>query len=536
MTPHPFAFRSPWYVREREHAGLRDPRALRPAIQMYDSPRFAQQVTHDPRDSLAFTCDDKWSFPVPVAFPGTGSGRARFPTYRMCRTGLRKLYQPNHDRFYLVVAELFCDEPGLPRAGPHRDVTVGFAMRRRRLVVSGGRSSVRRLARDLMLDLLKQQHAGANLAARSAAVTPDADDLWWADQAARERFTEDHADLLQTVTAHVDSQSWLVDLATGAGRWAALADRTSAETEQTFPMWRLPDRTDTCAAANTRSLWFGLVPTYSADHWLDQDLPENRRLVPKLDDHAIYELVCSVTQPPAAGQEDCPPKVWWSAPTEPFRLAAPYDPEGTKNRRVSISAPDFRALAARAGQPAGPGGLAISTPPGSQMKFNPFDGIPKPGQGSMGDGGGVCTFAFELFFIVALFLFLMFLPIVVFVFQLWWMLALRFCFLRLDAQFTALGNFFIGAHANLLADLEADANAGPALDDILGIAPPPPDPPTNPPNPPVAAAALATSPDFKKHPKLVVDLVDAADPAKAAPPTPPLAATKPDDPLCPSPA
>ena len=115
MTPHPFAFRSPWYVREREHAGLRDPRALRPAIQMYDSPRFAQQVTHDPRDSLAFTCDDKWSFPVPVAFPGTGSGRARFPTYRMCRTGLRKLYQPNHNRFYLIVAELFCDEPGLPR-------------------------------------------------------------------------------------------------------------------------------------------------------------------------------------------------------------------------------------------------------------------------------------------------------------------------------------------------------------------------------------------------------------------------------------
>jgi hypothetical protein len=532
VTSHAFAFRSPWYVRERQHAGLRDPRALRPAIQMYDSPRFAQQVTHDPRDSLAFTCDDKWSFPVPVAFPGTGSGRARFPTYRMCRTGLRKLYQPNHERFYLVVAELFCDEPGLPRAGPHRDVTVGFAMRRRRLVVSGGRSSVRRLARDLMLDLLKQQHAGADLAARAAAVTPDADDLWWADQAARERFIEDHADLLQAVTAHVDSQSWLVDSATGDGRWAALADRASTETEQTFPMWRLPDRTDTCAAANTRSLWFGLVPTYSADHWLepDPDPAAKRRPVPKLDDHAIYELVCSVTQPPAAGQEDCPPKVWWSAPTEPFRLAAPYDPEGTKNRRVSISAPDFRALAARAGQPAGPGGLAISTPPGSQMKFNPFGGIPKPGQGSMGDGGGVCTFAFELFFIVALFLFLMFLPIVVFVFQLWWMLALRFCFPRLDAQFQALAQFFTGAHvdASLLSDLEADPGAGPALDDILGVAPPPG-------GAPVSSAALAASPDFIAHPRITNDLVSSTDPGLVQASTPPAAETKPDDPLCPKP-
>jgi hypothetical protein len=532
VTSHAFAFRSPWYVRERQHAGLRDPRALRPAIQMYDSPRFVQQVTSDPRDSLAFTHDDRWSFPVPVAFPGPGSGRKRFATFQMVRTRLRKLYQPSHDRFYLVVVELFCDEPGLPRAGPHRDVTVGFAMRRRHLAVSGGRSSVRRLARDLMLDLLKQQHPDVNLAARPAAVTPDVDDLWWGNQAARERFTEDHADLLQAVTAHVGSQSWLVDRVTGVARWAALADRTSTETEQTFPMWRLPDRTGTCAAANTRSLWFGLVPTYSADHWLDPDPAASGRPVPKLDDRAIYELVCSVTQPPAAGQEDCPPKVWWSAPTEPFRLAAPYDPLGTKNRRVSITAPDFRALAARAGQAAGPGGLAISTPPGSQMQFNPFSGIPKPGQGSMGGGGGVCTFAFELFFIVALFLFLMFLPIVVFAFQLWWMLALRFCLVRLDAQFQALGNFFIGAHVNLLADLEADANAGSALDDILGVAPPPPDPPANPPNPPVAAAALAVSPDFKNDPQLVVDLVSAADPTSAAPPTPPPAKTKPDDPLC----
>jgi hypothetical protein len=525
VTPHPFAFRAPWYVREREHVGLRNARALRPAIQMYDSPRFVQQVTNDPRDSLAFTPDDRWSFPVPVAFPGPGPGRARFATYQMVTTGLRKLYQPNHSRFYLVVVELFCDEPGLPRAGPHRDVTVRFAMRRRQLQVSGAPPSVRRLARELMLDLLRHQHAGLQLAPRAAAATPDVDDLWWADRAARERFSEDHADLLNAVTAHVDSQAWLVDSVTGAGRWTALADEEPTETEQTFPMWRLPDRPDVCPAANTRSLWFGLVPTYSADHWLDPDPAAGGRPVPKLDSQAIYELVCSVTQPPAAGQEQCPPKVWWSAPTEPFRLAAPYDPEGTKNRLVSISAPDFRALAARAGNPAGPGGLAITTPPGSQMQFNPFGGIPKPGQGSMGGSGGVCTFAFELFFIVALFLFFMFMPIVVFVFQLWWMLALRFCLLRLDTKFAALATFFAGAHVSLLADLEADANAGAALDDVLGV----PQPSGA---PPVAAAALAASPNFSADPTLTEDLVTASDPALVPTVTPLPAETKPDDPLC----
>lgn len=525
MTGHAFAFRAPWYVREREKIGLRDAKALRPAIQMYDSPRFVQQVTKDPRDSLRFTDDDRWSYPVPVPFPAAGSGRARFATYRTVRTGLRKLYQANHDRFYLIVAELFCDEPGLPRAGPHRDVTVSFVMRRRQMQVAGDQRSVRRLARELMLNLLEEQYPADKLAPKSGRDTVDVPDLWWADVAARERFTEDHADLLHAVTAHVDSESWLVDATTGQGRWAPLAQAAKTEAEQTFPMWRLPDRPDACPAANTRSLWFGLVPTYSADHWLDPgQAPAHRRPVPKLDDHAIYELACSVTQARPPGQEHCPPKIWWSQPTEPFRLAAAYDPDGTQNRRVSITVPDFRALAARAGRPPGRGGLAINTPPRSQLKFNPFGGVPTSGSGSIGGTGGVCTFAFELFFIVALFLFMMFLPIVVFAFQLWWMLALRFCFPRPTLQFQALHTFF--ASANMLGDLQAAtpqaARARTALDDILGVDMPQPG----------IVASLAASPDFAANHNLPKDLVRAVDPARVPRPTPPPTAAKPKDPLC----
>ena len=35
-------------------------------------------------------------------------------------------------------------------------------------------------------------------------------------------------------------------------------------------MWRLPPaEVDDCEAAHTRSLWFGVIPTFSPDHWVD---------------------------------------------------------------------------------------------------------------------------------------------------------------------------------------------------------------------------------------------------------------------------
>jgi hypothetical protein len=525
VSEHAFAFRAPWYARERGGFGLRDPRALRPVLQKYDSTRFVQQVTTDPRDSLEFTDDDRWSYPVPVAFPAPGTGRERFATSRLVATRLRKLYQPNHDRFYLVVVELFCDTPGLPRGGAHRDVQVGFVMRRRHARFAGAKQDLRRLSRELLLDLAKEQYPHTELAAKTVAVTPDVDELWWAHTAARERFELDHSDLLDAVSAQVHEQGWLVDSADGTGRWDELTAQSDTVQEEILPMYRLPDQVGACDAARTRSLWFGVVPTYSSMHWLDPASGAHGRPVPKLDERAVYQIRTVVTQQPARGHEHCPPKRWWSAPTEPFRLAAPYDPDGTQNHKVSITAPDFRALAARAGRPAGPGGLAINTPPGSQMKFNPFGGVPKPGSGSMGNGG-ICTFAFELFFIVALFLFLMFLPIVVFVFQLWWMLALRFCFPRLNLQMQVLANFFAAAHVDIVADAEADVAVSAALDAVFGVTTPPgsldPD----------VIKSLAASPTFAAHADTLPDLVKASDPATVPAPIPLPVESKPDDPLC----
>src|ERR1700758_357256 len=83
MNGHAFAFRMPWYARERDEFGLNDPRALPPVLQKYESTRFVRQITTDPRDSLEFIDEDKWSYPVPVSFPAPGTGRQRFATSRM---------------------------------------------------------------------------------------------------------------------------------------------------------------------------------------------------------------------------------------------------------------------------------------------------------------------------------------------------------------------------------------------------------------------------------------------------------------------
>ncbi|WP_135453949.1 hypothetical protein [Mycobacterium sp. DL99] len=445
-----FQIRAPWYVRESGTFGLRDARSLRPSIQMYSGSDFVDHIMADASVYLTPKPEDYWGYPVPVSPFGTG--RSRLSTYKMMRTKLRKLFQPNHDRFYAVTVEVFCDQPGLPRAGGHDDIQVSFAMRRQVVSFADDGKSVRKLAAALVSSAAK------------VAITPDMEDpdlreVWWSDKAAGE-FAAQNRLLIDAVTPQSDREAWVK---TGqSGEWKPCDGKGPIPDEQTFTMWRLPARKDDCAAAGTRSLWFGIIPTYSSDHGTSND---GKDFGPKLDEHGIYEIVAFVTRKPARGHEHCPPKIWFSTPSEPFKLAAPMDPDGTKNRVISISVPDFRALAARAGQPMGPGGLRISTPPRSQMVFNPLGGIPKPKQGNIGAGGGICFFAFELFFIVALFLFLMFMPIIVFAFQLWWMLALRFC-IPPSISFSALataaakGELDIAANADLRFQVELAFGAG----------------------------------------------------------------------------
>ena len=176
-----FALRAPWYVRERGDFSLRDARSLRPEIQMYDSAQFVSRLLADPRDSLKQTQDDSWSYPVPVAFPAPGTGRERLATSRLVHTKLRKLYQPAHNRFYAVVVEVFCDEPGLPRPGSHTDLEAGFVIRRQNTSVTGGKRDIRQLASNLVSNLARAEHPGITPRAPAA----DVGETWWADEASR---------------------------------------------------------------------------------------------------------------------------------------------------------------------------------------------------------------------------------------------------------------------------------------------------------------------------------------------------------------
>ncbi|SEI82675.1 hypothetical protein [Demequina mangrovi] len=528
-----FVMCSPWYFREREQVDLRSPLAHRPRLQMYDAPDFVDRMLADPADSVEFGADDVWTYPVPVTSP-SGNGRARLATSRLVPTHLRKLYQPLHERFYVVVVEVLCDAPGLPRAGRHEDITVGFRMRRLHTCVTGKGQPSRRVASKLVAELAKDP------ALEKAANAPDVRDVWWADTAWRERFKKANEDDLAKIDWSTDVQRWLTSPG-GGGRWATVCSPADAptpgETEELVPMTRMPVRSRDKECADdagpagpaSRSLWFGVVPTYSGDHWM-APRPGGRpdAIEPKLDPHAIYEIECVVTRV----RPGCPPETWASAPTEPFRLADPMDPAGTKNRTVTITLPDFRRLAARAGEPQGPGGVRIVTPPGSQMKFSPFGGPPGSGKGVIGAGAAVCTFAIELLFIVAFFLFLMFLPIVVLAFQLWWMLALRFC-IPPRVGFAAMEDFLATASlGSLSADARAEFNLAMGMDFR--------DVPIDGDHPDWAGALDdADLPDgagkvFAGNHNLTHALVAGTDPTTAVPPAPLPRTDSPDDPLCPA--
>lgn len=520
-----FRLLAPWYVRERLEVDVLDPRAARPEIQMYDGTDFVKRLIADPRDSLAVTKDDHWSYPCPVKpdVQKAETGRLRLATHKLVVTGMRKLYQPSHDRFYLLVAEVVCDRPGLPRAGKHDDLTVGFVMRRHHTSVTGARRPTRRLARNLLLDLAREQgvqHDGSEPPA-------DVRDVWWAEHAREQQFVAENRDLLDQLVVERHHQAWIAPR-TGPASWQDAKDSLPGVDEETFPMWRLPQRPEDCDAAKTRSTWFGVIPTHSADHFT-----VGPRSYPKLDEHAIYELRCFVSVKPPKGHEHCPPARYPGHASEPFRLAPGMDPQGTSKRTTSITLPDLRNLAARAGQPMGPGGVQISTPPQSQLVFNPFGKIPDPGAGGIGAGGGVCTFALELFFIVAFFLFMLFLPIVVLAFQLWWMLALRFC-LPPTGSLKALADVLAKVDLDKLTDVDKRFD----FDAQFGVDTTTLDPPPHKTTGGLVVDQLAKAKDaagnliFATDRNFVQGLLAGTDPGLAIPDTPPRAETTPDDPLC----
>ncbi|TCO80643.1 hypothetical protein EV699_113121 [Plasticicumulans lactativorans] len=487
---HPWLLLGPWYrwaVPGRPSAG----RGSRPQIQKYDSSKLVDTFLADPQRSLRYTDEDRVHVVQTLAplVPALWNGlRRRLADTHYAPSATRKLFLDLHKRFYLLVCELHCDAAGLPSVDRNDVCEAGFVLRRR--VVRGLTPAA--------LDAVKPVIEGLASARAELGLLDGmapADERGWLARAlggavfdagvagAREgrralaeaRLGELGAQFdawVATYGISSELQGWRV-LADRVGRWEAVGETPEQTFEQVLPLYpRVPDprQPDT---GYGRTLYFGLVPTGAAD------VDEAGK--PKLDADTRYELRAFVRRrkpgcpqpsgrPP--GKPVCKGQVYWSLSTETFQLAAPFDLDGTSHQPVNVPLPDLNALRAQAAS-ARPehAALRLVAPPDSQLEFTADDAANVvPGLPS----GQICSFSIPLITIVATFVFKLFLGLVVLIFNLWFLLAFRFCFppsISLSAGVSAeLDARLPSIEADFAVSLEADFEAdffGPPPDDAL---------------------------------------------------------------------
>jgi hypothetical protein len=385
---------APWW---RWQAQGGDPRVTRPAFQKYDSSRFVDDFLANPQHSLVIDAkDDRVQQLVSKPASVLGGRLRALANAELRPTSTLKLFLPTHSRFYLVVCELHCEKAGFPNA--HRDEAceAGFVVRRRRFDVGAG--TVRE-ARQLIQRVENATHLGepATLDAARAELR------LWATAANATGILE----------------GWVVG-ADGVGRWQEVKERPGRLVEATFPLHAfVPTPAAEPHVGPNRAIWFGTVPTASRDH--------DRQGTARFDDASVYEIRCYVRrhdpdEPKNAVAQDCCGELTWSRPTERYQLASHFDLTGTANTPVTVQLPDIPKLKAQAAAlPIGKGAsLKMVAPEGSSMKMK------SQTEGSLG-GAQICSMSIPLVTIVAQFVFNIFLPIVVMIFQLYALLRLKFC-------------------------------------------------------------------------------------------------------------
>ncbi|HEY0823396.1 MAG TPA: hypothetical protein VGD76_06370, partial [Ramlibacter sp.] len=196
-----------------------------------------------------------------------GSGSEAYRA-RLAPGTLRKLYQPTHDRHYLVTCELHCDEPGFPRVARQKVCQAGFVLRRRRSVwpahvkpqdIEAQAAIVRRAEADLfeLLTLKASADDGTRKDSPKArarlqklasdAHHADGNALLAARRAALDKLRQDFAAWQSAHGVRVEIEGWFPDpearTAGPRGEWrklpaqAQVADVDSGE--QTFPLFAL---------------------------------------------------------------------------------------------------------------------------------------------------------------------------------------------------------------------------------------------------------------------------------------------------------
>jgi hypothetical protein len=438
-----------WHWPKADGATTEDRLSVRtgaPVFQKYDDPDLVNAFLADPQQRLAFLeSSDRVAQVIP------GSTPLRMPTRKPTPT--RKLFLASHHRHYLLVCGLHCDRPGFPKVDRAEVCETGFVVRRRKLAVptterTAAQQAVRRYS------LARRRRAGAEAqlsASRRSRTTNHLRDAALLNRLeACATIEQDARAGVQAWAARVaqarDLQGWVphgldstrkppapVPLPAchgrgdppplaGVGAWQSVTELPEELSEATFPLHPLvaePGLVNHDAAGET--LFFGVVPTGSSDVDLDGGA--------RFDDQTVYEIRCFARRHRPVCPRDgrhCTCPITWSEPTEPYRLASHFDLEGSANKPVTVQMPDLAQLQADAFRlsPGGTGGVRFQQPAGSTLPFT-AEGV----DATQAPTGGfqICSFSIPLITIVAFFVFRLFLPIVIFVFQLWWMLLLKFC-------------------------------------------------------------------------------------------------------------
>ncbi|HEX5703543.1 MAG TPA: hypothetical protein VFX97_10130 [Pyrinomonadaceae bacterium] len=483
MKSHPWKLVGPWYRWQRP--GLPSAgRLSRPVFQKYDGSNFVDEFLKDPQRSLKFLTEDfvHQVGTLPPMNPETFQGKTRrLSDLAYLPTTTRKLFLDTHKRFYLVVCELHCDMTGFPSVTPDQVCDAGFVVRRRILknLTNSAREGVKPIFLNLtaaqktlgeyaafepekQLPALKKTLARQGEAMLAGAIT---DSLGRNEDLAKTRIREERTKLVEWATRYgvsLQLQGWK-QIRQGVGQWINVgADEKAPLSEQVFKLFPLiPDPRDEKHSAKGRTIYFGVVPTGSAD----TDEFGNARF----DETTPYEIHCFVSrhkhEPPAP---NCCGDIVWSLPTETYQLASQFDLVGTNNRPVSMQLPDLKALQAQASA-LPPNELApfrMVSPPDSNLEVT----ADKNGKVlSSGMSSEICSFSIPLITIVATFVFKLFLPVVVLLFGLFFLLKLKFCIpptLSLDAGVAAEldATLQLGLDVSVDAKLAVGTDLGNAID------------------------------------------------------------------------
>lgn len=517
IANHEWRLVAPWYHWQRQlDAEQRKPWQTRPVFQKFDETDFVKKFTSDPQHSLKFLESDDRVFDTSLknVLPlSSGPLLGRFtqlyaprrpktPTSAggaplgaqeatLVPTGTRKLYLATHKRNYLVVSELHCYAPGFPKVTADQVCQAGFVVRRRSLKIPAAQQAAAQTEATQILkeinsvksDLAYWQQttpaAGIRGKRRAQAVKKAI-----ANKTYESKVKDFSTQLSVAQKKLVDwrakynvsgqLEGWVPGEFENIGSWKVVED-TPKQTkdkpfpadEATFPLFALfPDPKVPTHSAQGKNIYFGVVPTSSLD--------TDQYGVPRFDSDATYEIRCFVRRhkidcPRTDKTPDCHGEIVWSETTEIYKLASASDLIGTSNRPITIQLPDFGELAAQAASLPASKLAPVRMVQPQAMKFQVDD----DGKASGGGIGGfqICFFSIPLITIVAMFLLQLFLPIVVFLFGLFFLLALKFCIppsLSLDVGLSAKLDVLM-PKLELDASIDVDAAFPPPLKLELGF-------------------------------------------------------------------